>query len=159
MTRDKKDSARAAALRALGRRMHTAGEIASLLSARGFGEDVVGEVLEGLIEQGYVNDRHFAQVWVTSRSVHQMHGRLRLMRDLRVKGVPDEITEAVLREELPERTEVAIAIKAAEKKRRSLRVTGVKGRDALYRHLRSKGFTTRVIKLAMADTAFEEDTF
>jgi regulatory protein len=159
MTRDDKKSARKFALRALGRRMHTAWEIFEALSRRGFGGGIVREVVEDLVRQGYINDHHFAQVWVTSRSVHQMHGRLRLLRDLRQKGVPDEIAEPVLREALTEETEVSIAIKAAEKKRRTLKATGAKGRDALYRHLRSKGFTTQVIKLAMADFIFEEDPF
>jgi len=139
--------------------MHTASEISAALSRRGFGDDIVEEVVEDLVRQGYINDHHFAQVWVTSRSVHQLHGRLRLLRDLRLKGVPDEIAEPVLREALTEETEVSIAIKAAEKKRRTLRTSGAQRRDALYRHLRSKGFTAQVIKRALADFIFEEDPF
>jgi SOS response regulatory protein OraA/RecX len=146
--------------------MHTAYEIRAALSRRGFGDDVVRSVVEELARQGYIDDLQFAQVWVTSRSVHQFHGRLRLQRDLRQKGVPDEIAESVLKDSLPDEDEVAIAIKAAEKKLRTMRsigradgrATGIKGKDALYRHLRSRGFTTRVISLAMAGLTFEEDS-
>jgi SOS response regulatory protein OraA/RecX len=146
--------------------MHTAYEIRAALSRRGFGDDVVRSVVEELARQGYIDDLQFAQVWVTSRSVHQFHGRLRLQRDLRQKGVPDEIAESVLKDSLPDEDEVAIAIKAAERKLRTMRsigrgdgrATGIKGRDALYRHLRSRGFTTRVISLAMAGLTFEEDS-
>jgi SOS response regulatory protein OraA/RecX len=146
--------------------MHTAYEIRAALSRRGFADDVVRSVVEELARQGYIDDLQFTQVWVTSRSVHQLHGRLRLQRDLRQKGVPDEIAESVLKDSLPDEDEVAIAIKAAEKKLRTMRsigradgrATGIKGKDALYRHLRSRGFTTRVISLAMAGLTFEEDS-
>ena len=161
MTQGSNKSARQWALRALGRRMHTVYEIRTALSKRGFADDVIEAVVEELARQGYIDDLNFAQIWVASRSVHQLHGRFRLLKDLRQKGIPDEITESVLRDSFPEKDEVAIAIKAAEKKLRALRssgrsvgraagrTTGAKGRDAIYRHLRSKGFTTRVIGLAM----------
>ena len=150
-------SARQWALKALGRRMHTIHEIRESLARRGFGDDIVGSVVGELVRQGYLDDRQFARTWVTSRSLHQLHGRLRLLRDLRQKGVPDEIAESILQESLPEEEEVAVAVRAAEKKRRTIKTTGIKGRDALYRHLRARGFTTRVISLALAGFTFEED--
>jgi len=169
MTGGDNKAARQWALRALGRRMHTAYEIRAALSRRGFTDSVAGSVVDELARQGYIDDLQFAQVWVTSRSAHQLHGRLRLQRDLRQKGIPEEMAASVLKDSLPDEDEVAIAIKAAEKKLRALRSSGrsvgrtagrgsrAKGRDSLYRHLRSRGFTTRVISLAMAGFTFEED--
>jgi len=161
MTRDSNKEARQRALRALGRRMHTVYEIRAVLSKRGFTDDVVESVVQELARQGYIDDLNFAQIWVASRSVNQLHGRLRLLKDLRQKGIPDAIIESVLRDSFPDEDEVAIARKAAEKKRRTMtaagRATGAKSRDAVYRHLRSRGFTTRVISLAMDDLNFEED--
>ena len=170
MTPEDKKSARQWALRALGRRMHTAHEIRAGLSKRDFADEAVSSVVEELVRVGYINDLDFARTWVTSRSVHQLHGRLRLLRDLRQKGVPDEIAESVLKDSFPDEDEVVIAKKAAEKKIRTMRATGkaagraagrasgAKGRDALYRHLRSRGFTTRAISLAMAGISFKEDS-
>ena len=153
MTPEDKKSARQWALRALGRRMHTAHEIRAGLSKRDFTDEVVSSVVEELVRVGYINDLDFARTWVTSRSVHQLHGRLRLLRDLKQKGIPGEIAESVLKESFPDEDEVIIAIKAAEKKTRTMRAagrtTGAKSRDALYRHLRSRGFTTRAISIAM----------
>ena len=157
MTGSSNKSARQWALRALGRRMHTVYEIRAALSKREFAENVVESVVEELARQGYIDDLNFTQIWVASRSVNQLHGRLRLLKDLRQKGIPDEIIESVLRDSFPDENEAAVAIKAAEKKLRVLRssgrtagkATGVKGREALYRHLRSRGFTTRAISLAM----------
>ena len=162
MTPEDKKSARQWALRALGRRMHTAYEVRAGLLKRDFTDDTVSSVVEELVRKGYINDIDFARTWVTSRSVHQLHGRLRLLRDLKQKGIPDEIAESVLRESFTDEDEVIIAIKAAEKKTRTMRAsgrtTGAKSRDALYRHLRSRGFTTSVISLAMAGISFEEDS-
>jgi len=162
MTRDDHRSARQFALRALGRRMHTAFEMRSALSKRGFNKDVVQSVETELSRLGYINDLHFAQIWVAGRSAHQLHGRLRLLRDLRQKGVPDDITESVLENSLTEAEEVAIAVKAAEKKMRTLkaagRAAGAKGRESLYRHLASRGFTNQVIRQAVAGIKFEEDS-
>lgn len=158
MVQDGIKSAKQRALKALGRRMHTTWEIRESLTRRGFGDDVVKNVVAELVRQGYLDDRQFTRTWIQSRSLHQFHGRLRLLRDLRQKGIPEEIAESVLEESLPEEDEVVIAVKAIEKKRRTLRATGIKGRDALYRHLRSRGFTARVIGLAMAGSTFEEDS-
>jgi len=162
MTPGDERSAMQWALMAIGRRMHTTHEISAGLSKRGFADEVVGKVVRELVRAGYLNDLDFARTWVTSRSVHQMHGRLRLLRDLKQKGVPDEISGPVLEESFPHEDEVDIAIKAAEKKRRSMRVAGkgagLKGRAALYRHLRSRGFTSRVISAALAGISFEEDS-
>jgi len=173
MTQSYHKSARQWALRALTRRMHTTHEIRAALSRRRFEDDVVGSVMDELGRQGYIDDLHFTRVWVSSRSSHQLHGRLRLLRDLRQKGIPDDMAESVIRDLLPDEEEAAIAIKAAEKKLRSMRsigksigkaagraagrATGAKCREALYRHLRSRGFTAQAIRLAMAGLKFEED--
>lgn len=151
-------SARGWALRALGRRMHTEFEIRESLKKRGFGEGVAGSVVEELAAQGYLDDHQFSMTWVKSRSLHQLHGRLRLLRDLRRKGVPDEIAESVLAETLSREEEVALAVKAARKKQRTLGKTGLQGRDALYRHLSSRGFAAGVISQALAVFTFEEES-
>lgn len=165
MNQEGKKSARQWALRALARRMHTAHEIRMGLLRRGFSDGIAGDIVDDLSRMGYINDLDFARAWVTSRSVHQMHGRLRLLRDLAVKGIPDEMAEQVLKELLPDEDEVAIATRAAEKKLRTMKTGGkttgsameAKSRERVYRYLRSRGYTTRVISLAMAGFTFEED--
>ena len=164
MDQEDRRSARQWALRALGRRMHTAHEIRAGLSRRGFSDDTAGGVVDELSSMGYINDLDFTRAWVTSRSVHQMHGRLRIQRDLALKGIPGELAEQVLQDLLPEEDEVAIAARAAEKKLRTMKTDGktagsaigTKSRERVYRYLRSRGYTTRVISLAMAGFTFEE---
>jgi regulatory protein len=149
--------------------MHTAHEIREGLSRRGFKDGVIADIVEDLSRLGYINDLEFTRAWITSRSAHHMHGRLRLLRDMRQKGIPDEMSESVFGELLTDDDEVRIAIKAAEKKQRTMKTSGkrtgrtvgrsaaAKNRESIYRYLRSRGFTSRVINLAMAGITFEED--
>ena len=92
-------------------------------------------------------DLEFVRAWVSARSTHQLHGRMRLLSDLRKKGISPEVAGPVIDDCLGFDQEVAIARKAAEKKYRTLRVSGMKGRDAVYRYLRSRGFSSRIIQM------------
>ncbi len=55
------------AVRALGRREHTAAELHSKLSQRGFPDDVVVPVLERLTDDGYLSEARFAESFLRSR--------------------------------------------------------------------------------------------
>lgn len=149
-------SARRWALRALTRRMHTVHEIRAGLKKRGFTAEVAEEVVAEMIRLKYVDDRQFANIWISSRVAVRLHGRLRLARDLKQKGVPEEIIREAMVQSLTVEEEVNCARKAAEKKVRTLRSGGVKARAALYRHLSSRGFTADVVRAAMADIDLEE---
>lgn len=150
-------TARSLALRALGRRMHTTWEIRSTLSRRGYKDDTIECVVVELTTLAYLDDLEFAKAWVSSRSVHQLHGRRRLLSDLRKKGISSEVAESAVNDRLGFEDELLVARKAAEKKHRTLRVKGTKGRDAVYRYLRSRGFSSRIISLAVSDLVFEEE--
>ena len=141
------------ALRALTRRMHTVHEIHAGLRKRGFHQDVIESVVAELLVLKYLDDQLFAQTWISSRSATRLHGRLRLARDLKQKGVPENIVEDAMGRSLTVEEELAHARKAAEKKVRTLRAggkaTGYKARAALYRHLSSRGFTGDVVRAAL----------
>jgi regulatory protein len=135
-------SAKRWALRALTRRMHTVREIRTGLKKRGFQDSVIEEVLEQLVDLNYLDDAQFAQA--------------RLTRDLKQKGVAGTIIREVMEQCLTMDDELANARKAAEKKLRLLNSTGKtmgsKAREALYRHLSSKGFTADIVRAAVNDT-------
>ncbi len=149
-------SARRWALRALTRRMHTVHEIRAGLKKRGFPAEVVEEVVAEMVRLKYVDDRQFAKIWISSRVAVRLHGRLRLARDLKQKGVPEEIIREAMVQSLTVEEDVNCARKAAEKKARTLRSEGVKARAALYRYLSSRGFTADVVRTALADIDLEE---
>ncbi|MDF1535506.1 MAG: regulatory protein RecX [bacterium] len=149
-------SARRWALQALTRRMHTTREIRTGLERRGFDRDVIDGVVAGLVRLKYVDDRQFAEVWISSRSALRLHGRLRLARDLKQKGVSEKLIREAMELSLTVEAELEFARKAAEKKVRNLRSAGPRARAALYRHLSSRGFTADVVRAVLDDIDLEE---
>ena len=146
------------ALRALTRRMHTVHEIQTGLRKRGFHQEVIESVVDELLVLKYLDDQQFAQTWISSRSATRLHGRLRLARDLKQKGVSEVVVQDAMDRSLTADEELAYARKAAEKKARALRTagkaTGLKARAALYRHLSSRGFTGNVVHAALVGIEF-----
>jgi regulatory protein len=157
MTDTVKRTAKNWALKALARRMHTVQELERGLANRGCPPDTVDEIVSGLKEQGYIDDRKFAEMWVASRSERRLHGRFRLLSDLLAKGVDEEIADAVIHRLLPIEKERVFARKAARKKARTMRVTGVRARAALQRHLRSRGYQSDVVWAVLSDLSMEEE--
>ena len=89
-------AARAIVLRRLTASARTRHELDEDLTGRGFPADVIECVLDRFEEVGLVNDAEFAESWVASR--HRTRGAARsvLRRELRNKGVNDELAESAL---------------------------------------------------------------
>jgi regulatory protein len=89
-------AARAIVLRRLTASARTRYELDEDLTDRGFSADVIVRVLDRFEEVGLVNDTEFAELWVASR--HRTRGAARsvLRRELRNKGVSDELAESAL---------------------------------------------------------------
>jgi SOS response regulatory protein OraA/RecX len=152
--------------------MHTVHEIRAGLQKRGFGQDVIENLLTQFIELKYLDDDQFAQSWISSRSAGRLHGRFRLARDLKQKGVSETIISEAMERSLTVEDELIYARKAAEKKVRTLIATGIatgkitgkasggatrlKARASLYRHLSSRGFTADVVRATLNDVDIKE---
>lgn len=79
----------------LGRREHTALELRHKLSRRGFIAEQIEAVLQGLIEEGLLNEARYAEVYTHTR-VDKGYGPLRIRRELQERGVPEAIISANL---------------------------------------------------------------
>jgi regulatory protein len=62
----------------------------------GYPAPIVEQVLERLIEIGYLDDLGFARAWVESRDRARPRGAVALRRELGRKGVPDDVIAEVL---------------------------------------------------------------
>ena len=62
----------------------------------GYPPPIVEQVLERLVEIGYLDDLAFARAWVESRDRARPRGAMALRRELGRKGVPDEVIAEVL---------------------------------------------------------------
>ena len=72
--------------------------------------------VERLAENGFVNDKDFAQTWVENRNTFRPRGARALRAELRQKGISDEVIQSTLDEMVDEEKLVYLAgIKKARK--------------------------------------------
>jgi len=87
----------ACALRLLVRREHSQRELRFKLERREYDAAVIEAVLAQLLDEGYLSDARFAEVFVRSRHERGV-GPLRIRAELRERGVDDPLVEAAFRE-------------------------------------------------------------
>lgn len=134
-------SLRERALALLARREHSRAELTRKLGAAGFAQEEMGALLDEFEAKNWLSDRRFAESYVADHCARA--GSIKLTYDLRQRGVPDAIIEAVLSDsrdsELDRAREVwskkfgTPAVDAAEKAKQM-------------RFLQSRGFTSETIK-------------
>jgi regulatory protein len=74
----------------------TVHEVREKLDDLGFENDVVENVLNELIEKRYLNDREFAENWVSSRSHSKPRSHKMLEYELKRKSIPETAIQAAL---------------------------------------------------------------
>jgi regulatory protein len=134
------------ALRLLARREHSRAELLRKLESAGFVRDDIAPLLDAFEAKNWLSDRRFAESYVADHRARA--GSIKLAYDLRQRGVNDSIIESVLGDnrdsELDRAREVwrkkfgAAPADAAEKARQM-------------RFLQSRGFTSEVVRRAIAD--------
>lgn len=120
------------AARFLATRPRSAWEVRRCLERTGAEQATVDQALRRLEELGLVDDAAFARWWRDQRDRHRPRGRRMLEAELRGKGVPPEVIEA-LRDAVPERAPEEAGVPTTEEER---------GRMALAAHLRGRPLPT-----------------
>ena len=87
------DTLFAYALKLLGGRAHSTGELRDKLRRRAERAGAVEEVLARLKESGYLNDQRFAEGFAAARLANDKLGRARVIRDLRQRRVAPALAE------------------------------------------------------------------
>ncbi len=87
--------ARGAALKLLAVRSRSIAEMRERLGRR-FQRDVVEQTVSRLVEEGLLNDAEFADQWRQSRERHKPRSRGMIERELRQRGVSNEIASNAL---------------------------------------------------------------
>ena len=87
------------AVEALARRMRTVAELKRMMRARledaesEYGQTLVELVIRRLKDQGYLNDSQYAASYSSLRRDNQKFGRMRVITDLKAKGVHGAVIE------------------------------------------------------------------
>jgi regulatory protein len=137
--------------------MHTAREIEKGLAKQDWPQATIDQVVDDLKRQGYLDDMKFAEAWVADRCERRLQGPFRLLGDLLSRGVEESTARMVIERLLPKEREMVLAGKAAEKKYRTIKGSGVRAKAALHRHLTSRGFQHEVIRSVLSGFPFEEE--
>jgi len=135
----------ALAYRLLAARDRTEREIRSALEKEGIvTPEVVGDVLDTLRRQGYLDDRRLASSFVRFTLGHKPSGPHLLRRKLRAAGVREEVIEEEIGEDLPPERERELALGLARR-----RLKGAKDRAQAVRRIHGllsrRGFSDRIV--------------
>ena len=109
LEKDIREKALQKALHYINYQPRTAFEVTEKLIKLGFEVDVVESILNELIEKKYVNDREFAENWVTSRCRSKPRSHKMIHYELKKKSIPDPIIQEALGS-LPDDEELAIEL-------------------------------------------------
>ncbi|HVP41800.1 MAG TPA: regulatory protein RecX [Terriglobales bacterium] len=136
------------AVGALGRKMRSVAELKRLLRQRvaagDQGEALVEAVIIKLKEQKYLNDASYAAAYSTYRKENERFGRMRVIADLKAKGVHGEVIDKAVSAAYAGSDEEQLA--RAYLRRKNLRKpTDEKQAARIFRSLRRAGFTSRTI--------------
>jgi len=142
------------ALRALGGRAYSIGELREKLRRRAERAEDVDVVLAKLKESGYLDDRRFAENFAAARLENQGLGKMRVLRELRQRRVAPQLAEKVTERTYESTDETALIEAFLERKFRGKKLSTFladeKNLAAAYRRLRYAGFSSgasiRVLK-------------
>lgn len=146
------------AARYLATRPRTAWEVRRRLARTGASDEVIATTLERLGELGLVDDAAFGRWWSEQRDRHSPRGHRMLEAELRTKGVPASVIEA-LRGEEPERRPEDAALPGTEEERAAQALAShlrgrpvpadAKGLQRLGMYLMRRGFDPAVARAAI----------
>ncbi len=142
------------ALRALGGRAHSSGELREKLRRRAQNNEDVDAVLGKLKEAGYLNDRNFAENYASARLQNQGLGKMRVLRDLRQRRVAPKLAEQVTEQTYQKTNEADLIEEFLRRKYRGKELgeflSEEKNLAGAFRRLRYAGFSAgqsiRVLK-------------
>jgi regulatory protein len=132
------------ALKALGGRAHSMGELREKMRRRAERAEDVDEVLSRLKESGYLDDKRYAESYATSRLSGEKFGRTRVIHDLRQHRVAPALAQSTVEKVYRDVDEQTLIEEWIRRKYRTAPREGLfageKDLAAAYRRLARAGF-------------------
>jgi len=113
--KEKFSKARNKAFKLLSYRERTIKEIEDRLRKKDFSEEIIKKVIDFLLENDYLNEERFAEMWIRSRKKHHPRGRKLIYKELKNKGVNQKIINSALNQYLNNQEEIEMAEYLMEK--------------------------------------------
>jgi regulatory protein len=140
-------TARAAALRLLGRRDYTVAELRAKLLDRGFPPDDTARALDALVADGLADDRRAALAHIRTGSRVKGRGRHRLRQEMERRGVGPDLAAELLAEHSDDDERAALD-RLVARKRPPGRLS-MADRRRLFQQLLRRGFAADLIARAL----------
>jgi len=136
------------AIGALGRKMRSVAELKRLMRQKVTGNEngelLIDCVIARLKEQKYLNDSAYAAVYCSYRKENEKLGRMRVISDLKARGVHAEIIEKAVADAYDGSAEEDLARQYLRRKRLH-KPEGTKEVARVFRSLLRAGFSSRTI--------------
>ena len=150
------------AVGALGRRMRSVAELKRLLRQKveadtEFGQTLVELIIRKLKDQGYLNDAKYAAAYSSFRRDNEKFGRLRVVTDLKVKGVHGDVIDQAVCAAFDEVNEEKHA-RAYLQRKRLTRPTDQKQTARIFRQLIRAGFRSKTIFTILKKWDVDDET-
>jgi regulatory protein len=151
------------AVGALARRMRTVAELKRLFRARvdepesEYGKTLIELVIRRLKDRGYLNDSQYAAYFSTLRRDNQKFGRMRVVTDLKAKGMHSEVIEKAVDAAFEGVSEEKQAREYLRKKR-LVKPKDQKQAARIFRQLARGGFGSKTIFTILKKWDVDEET-
>jgi regulatory protein len=151
------------AVGALARRMRSVAELKRLLRNRVEADTEIGKTLVELIvvrlkDQGYLNDAKYAAAFSSYRRDNEKFGRMRVVHDLKAKGVHGEVIEKAVSSVYDDVKEESLARDYLRRKRLQ-KPKDQKQAARVFRNLMRAGFGSKTIFTILKKWDVDEETF
>jgi regulatory protein len=151
------------AVGALGRRMRTVAELKRLLRMRvedadsGYGKTLVELIIRRLKDRGYLNDSQYATYFSSLRRDNQKFGRMRIVTDLKIKGMHSDVIDKAVDAAFEGVSEEKQAREYLRKKR-LVKPKDQKQAARIFRQLARGGFGPKTIFAILKKWDVDEET-
>jgi len=109
LEKDTKEKVYQKALKFLNYRPRSVHEVKQKMEELGFGESVIDTVVNELLTKNYLNDREYAENWISSRVRSKPRSQKMIKYELLKKQIPEDIIEEAL-ETAPNDNELALCL-------------------------------------------------
>ncbi len=128
--------------------MRTVGEMQEKMNKRGYEKKVINHVIEVLLEDKYINDENYAEIFINSMKNYKTWGRFMMKKKLYEKKLPKDLIEQKLEELVSEDDELEIATRYLQKDFKDIKLIKkleYQNRQKWVRKLMSRGFGMDVV--------------
>ncbi|WP_270170495.1 RecX family transcriptional regulator [Paenibacillus sp. SYP-B4298] len=153
---DSRQTAYAMAIAYLGVKPRTRKEIERYLKRKELDAELIEQVADRLEQERIIDDREYARMYASQRLRNHAKGRLAIRQELQQRGVSKQAAEQAT-SELDEETELAAALRAAERKWPYIKGEYRDRKRKLTMFLMRKGYPSDVVRLALKTAAVEAD--